>query len=148
MKIDHRSSQTDMPETLLYIQQTLAVLKQMTCCTMAQCVDGDGTVEASLHQGVLQYDSDIARLDGLGCDSFAMSFEDEIVTGEPLLEYAQQKQQLCGDSYASVFLAFALIYEYLLTVKTDVVPLEAASFANPESTVIDGGEQSLVIQVT
>ena len=147
MKIDHRSSQTDMTETLLYIQQTLAVLKQMACGTMAQRMDGDGTVKAGLHQRILQDDSDISGLDGLGGDSSAMSLEDEIVTGESLLENAQQEQQLCGDSYASVFLAFALIHEYLLSVKTDVIPLEAASLANPESTVIDGREQSLVIQV-
>ena len=77
-----------------------------------------------------------------------MSLENEVITGEPLLEDAQQEQQLRGDSYASVFLAFALIYEYLLAVKTDVVPLAAASLANPEGTVIDGGEQCFVIQVT
>ena len=148
MKIDHCSCQADMTETFLYIQQTLAVLKQMACGTMAQRMDGDGTVKAGLHQRILQYDSDISGLDGLRCDSFAMSLEDEVIAGEPLLEDTQQEQQLCGDCYTSVFFAFALIYEYLLAVKTDVVPLEAASFANPESTVIDGREQSLVIQVT
>ena len=147
MKIDHRSSQTNMTETLLYVQQTLAILKQMACSTMAQRMDSDGTVKAGLRQRILQYDSDISGFDGLGCDSSAMSLENEVITGEPLLENAQQEQQLCGDSYAAVLLAFSLIYEYLLAVKTDVIPLEAASLANPESTVIDGREQSLVIQI-
>ena len=148
MKIDHRSSQTNMTETLLYVQQTLAILKQMACCTMAQRMDSNGTVKAGLRQRILQYDSDISGFDGLGRDSSAMSLENEVITGEPLLENAQQEQQLCGDGYAAVLLAFALVYEYLLAVKTDVIPLEAASLANPESTVIDGGEQCFVIQVT
>ena len=148
MKIYHRSSQTNMTETLLYVQQTLAILKQMACSTMAQCMDSDGTVKAGLRQRILQYDSDISGFDGLGRDSSAMSLENEVITGEPLLENAQQEQQLCGDSYAAVLFAFSLIYEYLLAVKTDVIPLEAASLANPESTVIDGGEQCFVIQVT
>lgn len=148
MKIDHRSSQTNMTETLLYVQQTLAILKQMACSTMAQRMDSNGTVKAGLRQRILQYDSDISGFDGLGRDSSAMSLENEVITGEPLLENAQQEQQLCGDSYAAVLLAFSLIYEYLLAVKTDVIPLEAASLANPESTVIDGGEQCFVIQVT
>ena len=147
MKIDHRSRQTNMTETLLHIQQTLAILKQMACSTMAQRMDSDGTVKAGLRQRILQYDSDISGFDGLGRDSSAMSLENEVITGEPLLENAQQEQQLCGDSYAAVLLAFSLIYEYLLAVKTDVIPLEAASLANPESTVIDGREQSLVIQI-
>jgi hypothetical protein len=111
-------------------------------------MDSDGTVKAGLRQRILQYDSDISGFDGLGRDSSAMSLENEVITGEPLLENAQQEQQLCGDSYAAVLFAFSLIYEYLLAVKTDVIPLEAASLANPESTVIDGGEQCFVIQVT
>ena len=158
MKIDHRSSQTNMTETFLYVQQTLAILKQMACSTMAQRMDSDGTVKAGLRQRILQYDSDISGFDGLGRDSSAMSLENEVITGEPLLENAQQEQQLCGDSYAAVLFAFSLIYEYLLAVKilglakrqgrADVIPLEAASLANPESTVIDGGEQCFVIQVT
>ena len=120
MKIDHRSSQTDMTETLLYIQQTLAVLKQMACGTMAQRMDGDGTVKAGLHQRILQDDSDISGLDGLGGDSSAMSLEDEIVTGESLLENAQQEQQLCGDGYAAVLLAFSLIYESHLRLQASL----------------------------
>ena len=41
-----------------------------------------------------------------------------------------------------------MIDEKLLAVKADVDPFEAAGLTNPESTVIDGGEQRLVIQVT
>ena len=115
---------------------------------MAQRMDSNGTVKAGLHQRILQNDGDISWLDGLRSNSLAMSLENEVITGEPLLENAQQEQQLCGDGYAAVLLAFALVYEYLLAVKTDVIPLEAASLANPESTVIDGGEQCFVIQVT
>ena len=50
--------------------------------------------------------------------------------------------------FPSVQAARQAVSEYLLAVKTDVVPLETAGFADPESTVIDGGEQCLVIQVT
>ena len=60
--------------------------------------------------------------------------------------------------HTSVFLAFPLIDEKPLSVKilglakrqsrADVDPFEAAVLANPESTVIDGGKQRLVIQVT
>ena len=148
MKIDHRSSQTNMTETLLYVQQTLAILKQMACSTMAQRMDSDGTVKAGLRQRILQYDSDISGLDGLRSDSSAMSLENEVITGKPLLEDAQQEQQLCRDSHTAVLLALALIDEYLLAVKTDVIPLEATCLAHSESTVINSGEQSLVIQVT
>ena len=70
MKIDHRSRQTYMTETLLHIQKTLAILKQMGSCRMPQGMDGDGTVEAGLHQRILQYDSDISGLDGLSKLSF------------------------------------------------------------------------------
>ena len=148
MKIYHRSRQTNMTETLLYVQQTLAILKQMACSTMAQRMDSDGTVKAGLRQRILQYDSDISGFDGLGRDSSAMSLENEVITGKPLLEDAQQEQQLCRDSHTAVLLALALIDEYLLAVKTDVIPLEATCLAHSESTVINSGEQSLVIQVT
>ena len=148
MKIDHRSRQTNMTEPLLHIQQTLAVLKQMGSCRMPQGMYGDGTVEAGLHQCILQYDSDISGLDGLRSDSSSMRLEYKVVTGKPLLEDAQQEQQLCRDSHTAVLLALALIDEYLLAVKTDVIPLEATCLAHSESTVINSGEQSFVIQVT
>ena len=118
-----------MSETLLYVQQALTVLKQMACCTMAQRMDSDGTVKAGLHQRILQNDGDISWLDGLRNNSLAMSLENEVITGEPLLEDTQQEQQLCGDGNASVFLAFALVDEDLLAFKTDVNPFEAASLA-------------------
>ena len=41
-----------MTETLLYVQQTLAILKQMACSTMAQRMDSDGTVKAGLRQRI------------------------------------------------------------------------------------------------
>jgi hypothetical protein len=148
MKIDHGSRQTYMTEPLLYIQKTLAVLKQMGSRRMPQGMYGDGTVEAGFHQRILQYDSDISRLDGLRSDSSSMRLEYKVVTGKPLLEDAQQEQQLCRDSHTAVLLALALIDEYLLAVKTDVIPLEATCLAHSESTVINSGEQSLVIQVT
>ena len=148
MKIDHGSGQAYMTEPLLHIQKTLAVLKQMGSRRMPQGMDGDGTVEAGLHQRILQYDSDISGLYGLRSDSSSMRLEYKVVTGKPLLEDAQQEQQLCRDSHTAVLLALALIDEYLLAVKTDVIPLEATCLAHSESTVINSGEQSLVIQVT
>ena len=111
-----------MTETLLYVQQTLAILKQMACSTMAQRMDSDGTVKAGLRQRILQYDSDISGFDGLGRDSSAMSLENEVAV--KILGLAKRQG------------------------RADVIPLEAASLANPESTVIDGGEQCFVIQVT
>ena len=36
MKVDHRSRQAYMPETLLYIQKALAILQEMRRCTMPQ----------------------------------------------------------------------------------------------------------------
>jgi len=137
-----------MTEPLLYIQKALAILKQMGSRRMPQGMDGDGTVEAGFHQRILQYDSDISRLDGLGRDSSSMRLEYKVITGKPLLEDTQQEQQLCRDRHTAVLLALALIDEYLLAVKTDVIPLEAASLAHPESTVINSREQSFVIQVT
>ena len=52
------------------------------------------------------------------------------------------------NGHTAVFLAFPLIDEKLLAVKADVDPFEAAGLTNPESTVIDGGEQCLVVQIT
>ena len=118
-----------MTETLLYVQQTLAIIKQMACSTMAQRMDSDGTVKAGLRQRILQYDSDISGFDGLGRDSSAMSLENEVVTGIPLLEALQHFELLFRDGYAAVLLAFALIDKNLLTVKTYINPLEAAGLA-------------------
>ena len=148
MKIDHGSGQAYMTEPLLHIQKTLAVLKQMGSRRMPQGMYGDGTVEAGFHQRILQYDSDISGLDGLRSDSSSMRLEYKVVTGKPLLEDAQQNQQLCRDSHTAVLLALALIDEYLLAVKTDVIPLEATFLAHSECTVINSREQSFVIQVT
>ena len=94
MKIDHRCSQTCMSETFLYIQQALSILKQMACGTMAKSMNRDGMVERGLYQGILHNDTDISRLDGLRCHSFAMCFENEIVTGIPFLEAAEHGELL------------------------------------------------------
>ena len=58
-----------------------------------------------------------------------MSKKYKVVTGKPLLEDAQQEQQLCRDSHTAVLLALALIDEYLLAFKVDVNSFEAASLA-------------------
>ena len=129
MKIDHGSGQAYMTEPLLHIQKTLAVLKQMGSRRMPQGMDGDGTVEAGLHQRILQYDSDISGLYGLRSNSFAMRLEDEVVTGEPPLEALQHFELLFRNGYDTILFAFALIDEDLLPLKTDVMPFEAASLA-------------------
>ena len=148
MKIDHRGRKSSMAEAFLYIQKTLTILKQMACGTMAQGMDGDGMVKTGLHQGILQYDSDISGFDGLWCNVSAMSLEYEVFTRIVPFVDAKQEQLLFRNGDTAVFLALALINEYLLTIKADVIPFEAANLANPESAVIDGGKQGLVIQVT
>ena len=54
----------------------------------------DGMVERGLYQGILHNDTDISRLDGLRSHSFAMCFENEIVTGESLFEVTQHGELL------------------------------------------------------
>jgi hypothetical protein len=129
MKINHGSRQTNMTETLLHIQQTLAILKQVACCTVTQGVNGDRMIEAGLCQGVLHNGAYISRLDRLRSYSFAMRLENKVVTGIPLLEALQHFDLLFRDGYAAVLLAFALIDKNLLTVKTYINPLEAACLA-------------------
>ena len=90
MKINHGSRQTNMTETLLHIQKTLAILKQVACCTVTQGVNSDRTIEAGLCQGILHNGAYISRLDRLRGYSFAMRLENEVITWEPLLEDAQQ----------------------------------------------------------
>ena len=145
MKIDHRSRQTDMTETLLYLQKAFPILQEMRSSTMPQGMYRDRVVEAGPYQGILHNDSDISGLDGLGSNPSAMCLEDEVVTGEPPFEATEHGELLLGNRHTPVFLSLALIYEDLLTVKTDVNPFEAADLANPESAVIYGGEQRLVI---
>ena len=105
-------------------------------------------VKTSLYKCILKDRADIAGSDRLRSYSPAMALEHEVITGEMLSVDTQQGKQLGRNGHTAVFLAFPLIDEKLLTVKTDVDPFEAAGLANPESTVIDGGEQRLVIQVT
>ena len=147
MKVDHRSRQSDMTETFLDIQKTLAILQEMRCCTMPESMYRDRVIEAGPCQGILHNDSDISGFDGLRSILCAVCFEDEIVTGIPLLEATEHGELLLGNRHTSVFLSLALIDEDLLTVKTDVNPFEAADLANPKSPVIYGGEQRFVIQV-
>ena len=116
-----------MTETLLHIQQTLAILKQVACCTVTQGVNGDRTIEAGLCQGILHNGAYISRLDRLRGYSFAMRLENEVITGKPLLETLKHFELLFRDGYTTVLLAFALVDENLLTVKTDINPFEAAS---------------------
>ena len=118
MKIDHRSRQTYMTETLLHIQKTLAILKQMGSRRMPQGMDGDGMVEAGLYQGILHDDTDISRLDGLRRNSFAMRLENEVITGIPFLEALQHFELLLRNGHNTILLAFTLIDEDLLAFKT------------------------------
>ena len=90
MKIDHGSGQAYMTEPLLHIQKTLAVLKQMGSRRMPQGMYGDGTVEAGLHQGVLEDDIDIAWFDGLRDKVPSMGLEHKVIAWVLLLENAQQ----------------------------------------------------------
>lgn len=145
MKVNHRSRQADMAETLLYIQKAFPIFQEVRSCTMPQCMYRDRVVEAGPYQGILHNDADIPGLDGLRNHSSAMCLEDEVVTGIPLLEATEHGELLLGNRHTPVFLSLALIDEDLLTVKTDVNPFEAADFADPESAVIYGGEQRLVI---
>ena len=129
MKIDHGSRQAYMPEPLLYIQKALAILKHMACSTMAESVNRDGMVKTCLRQCILHDDTDISRFDRLRSHSFAMRFEDEIVTGVLPLEALQHSELLFRDGYNTILLALALIDEDLLAFKTDVMPFEAAGLA-------------------
>jgi len=115
---------------------------------MAEGMNRERMVKTSLYKCILKDRADIAGSDRLRSYSPAMALEHEVVTGEMLSVDTQQDKQLGRNGHTSVFLAFPLIDEKLLAVKTDVDPFEAASLTNPEGTVIDGGEQRLVIQVT
>lgn len=147
MKIYHSGRQTCMPETLLHVQNALAVLEHMARSTMPQGMDGDCMVKATLCQGVFQDGADIAGPDGLGRFLPAMGFEDKVITGILLLEATQHGQLLVGYRHTAVFLALTLIDEYLTTVKTDVYPFEATGLADSDCKIVNGGEQGLVIQV-
>ena len=127
MKIYHCSRQTDMTKTLLYIQKGLAIFKQMACSTMAKRMNRDGVVKAGLHKCILHDDTYISWLDGLRSNSLAMGLEDEVIAGIPSLEALQHFELLFGDGHDTVLLPLALIDEYLLSLKTDVNPFEAAS---------------------
>lgn len=65
------------------------------------------------------------RLDGLRRNSLAMRLEDKVVTEIPSLEALQHFELLSRDGHDAVFLSLALIDEYLLALKADVMPLEA-----------------------
>ncbi len=145
MKIDHRSRQAYMAETLLYIQKAFPILQEMRGCTMPQGMYRDRVVEAGSYQGILHNDADIPGLDGLRSYSFAMCLENEVVTGISPLEATEHGELLLGNRHTPVFLSLSLVDEDLLPVKTDVNPFEAADLAHPEGAVIDGGEQRLVI---
>ena len=129
MKVDHRSRQADMTETLLYIQKAFPVLQEMRSSTMPQGMNRDSVVEAGPDQGILHNDADIPGLDGLRSYPFAMCLEDEVVTGIPFLEALQHFELLLRNGHNTILLAFTLIDEDLLPLKTDVMPFEAASLA-------------------
>jgi hypothetical protein len=105
-------------------------------------------VETSFHKCILEDSADISRFDGLRCHPSAMTLEHKVITGKILSVDTQQDKQLGRNGHTAVFLAFPLIDEKLLAIKTDVNPFEAASLAHSERTVIDGGKKCLVIQVT
>ena len=115
---------------------------------MAEGMNRERMVKTSLYKCILKDRADISGSDRLRSDSSAMALKHEVITGKTLSVDTQQNKQLGRNGHTSVFLAFPLIDEKLLAVKADVDPFEAAGLANPESTVIDGGEQRLVIQVT
>ena len=58
-----------------------------------------------------------------------MSKKYKVVTGKPLLEALQHFELLFRNGYDTILFAFALIDEDLLSLKTDVMPFEAASLA-------------------
>ncbi len=138
MKIDHGSRQSDMAEPFLYIQKAFPILQEMRSRTMPQGMYRDRVVETGPYQGILHNDADIPGLDGLRSYPFAMCLEDEVITGEPLLEATEHGELLFGNRHTPVFLSLALIDEDLLPVKTDVNPFEAADLTDPESAVIYG----------
>ena len=113
---------------------------------MTQGMNRDSRIQAGLRQGILKYGADIAWLDGLRDDTSSVRLEYEVVTGILLPVDAQQKEQLAGNRHTAVFPSLTLIDEKLLSLKTDILPSEAAYLAYPERTVIDGGKQGLVIQ--
>ena len=115
---------------------------------MAEGMNREGMVKTSLYKCIFKDRADIAGSDRLRSDSSAMALEHEVITGKMLSVDTQQDKQLGRNGHTAVFLAFPLIDEKLLAVKADVNPFKAAGLTNPESTVIDGGEQRLVIQVT
>ena len=90
MKIGQCSRKACMPETLLYLQKGLAILKEMCCSRMSQSMHRNRTIVACLHQGILQNGTDISGLDGLRIHSSSMCLEHEVVTGKYLLEDEQQ----------------------------------------------------------
>ena len=118
-----------MSETLLYLQEAFSIFQEMRSRRMSQSMNSDRAVVAGLHQCILHDDTHISRLDGLRRHTSAMRLEDEVITGEPLLEALQHFDLLFRDGYAAVLLAFALIDKNLLTVKTYINPLEAACLA-------------------
>ena len=148
MKIHHGSRQTHMSEPFLYIQDVFSHLQQMRGTGMSEGMNRERMVKTSLYKCILEDRADIAGSDRQRSYTPAMALEHEVVTGEMLSVDTQQDKQLGRNGHTAVFLAFPLIDEKLLSVKTDVDPFEAAGLTNPESTVIDGGEQCLVIQVT
>lgn len=70
-----------------------------------------------------------------------MSKKYKVVTGKPLLEALQHFELLFRNGYDTILFAFALIDEDLLSLKTDVMPFEAASLAYSQGIVVDGGQQ-------
>ena len=137
-----------MSETLLYIQDVFSHLQQMRGTGMSEGMNRERVVKTSLYKCILEDRADIAGSDRLRSYTPAMALEHEVITGKMLSVDTQQDKQLGRNGHTAVFLAFALIDEKLLAVKTDVDPFEAAGLTNPEGTVIDGGKQRLVIQVT
>ena len=107
MKINHRSSQTHMSETLLYIQGALSILKKMACSTMAEGVNRERMVETCLCQGILENGIDIAGFDGLRRNSSTMRLENKVVTGKSSPETLQHFELLFRNGHDAIFLAFA-----------------------------------------
>lgn len=111
MKIDHGCRQACMPETLLNIKDTLAILQEMRSSAMTQVMGGDSMVKAGLHQGVFKDGTDIPGIDTLWSDTPAMGLEHVVITGIPFPEDTQQGELLLGNGHIAVFHPLALIDE-------------------------------------
>ena len=147
MKVIHRSRYSLMAKSVHHIQDALPVLQEMGCCTMSECMYGNGRVEGRLCQGILKDGTHISRVNTLWRDILPMRLKHEVITWVPFPECAQYDEHLRGYRYIPVFVPLALAYEEHASVEAYVLPSEPAGFADPECAVVDECQQGLVVQV-